>query len=341
MEWDEGKREAWWKDTLKELLPDQDKDRTPKSCGTSTTVQDEQKITCGSALVAPEDQTIKKECFYPIEVPSLEKGCNAGQQTLPGLVEEGDSSKDASGDTQENATDEKILSEEPQPSESIDNDQQGKQEIVEDIPQQGIQELVGQEIGQLEEQKREISYRQKELLEQLLVIEESDIEAIESSQAVNEEVALAGTEVHEKPLTINDFTSLDEDLKKSFNGWHLPKSGGGIINGRRYTQHALERMAPDIPEVRAHLELKARLADIPRFLKNKNGEWQENSKWKDSTTPRGIPPMVVEHIIKTAKPIINEKYAGTFDYIADGVHVTLNEFGDVITVIKKREKNEL
>ena len=31
------------------------------------------------------------------------------------------------------------------------------------------------------------------------------------------------------------------------NGWTM-REGGDIINGRRYTQHALEKMAPDTPE---------------------------------------------------------------------------------------------
>lgn len=39
-------------------------------------------------------------------------------------------------------------------------------------------------------------------------------------------------------------------------GWSLSK-GGGIINQRKYSQHALERMAPNIPEVRATLTKRA------------------------------------------------------------------------------------
>lgn len=33
--------------------------------------------------------------------------------------------------------------------------------------------------------------------------------------------------------------------------------GGGIINGGEYSQHAMERMAPDTPSVRAELSRRA------------------------------------------------------------------------------------
>ena len=34
--------------------------------------------------------------------------------------------------------------------------------------------------------------------------------------------------------------------------WDMTE-GGGVINGREYSQHAMERMAPDTPTVRAEL----------------------------------------------------------------------------------------
>src|SRR4029453_6584545 len=40
--------------------------------------------------------------------------------------------------------------------------------------------------------------------------------------------------------------------------YDLPAEGGGMeINGRWYSEHALERMAPDTPQVRAELRTKA------------------------------------------------------------------------------------
>lgn len=41
-------------------------------------------------------------------------------------------------------------------------------------------------------------------------------------------------------------------------GWRLPEKGGGaFINGRWYTEHALERIAPKTPQVMATLEARA------------------------------------------------------------------------------------
>ena len=38
--------------------------------------------------------------------------------------------------------------------------------------------------------------------------------------------------------------------------WDMTE-GGGVINGREYSQHAMERMAPDTPTVRAELSRRA------------------------------------------------------------------------------------
>lgn len=43
--------------------------------------------------------------------------------------------------------------------------------------------------------------------------------------------------------------------------------GGGKINGREYSQHAMERMAPDTPQVRAELSRRAEKAATQRGLK--------------------------------------------------------------------------
>jgi hypothetical protein len=78
--------------------------------------------------------------------------------------------------------------------------------------------------------------------------------------------------------------------------YDLPVEGGGIwINGRWYTEHALERMAPNTPQVKA--ELTNRIAnrlkrigitiDHPAYVRI----MQKALKKID---PRGIPPSVVE-----------------------------------------------
>lgn len=42
----------------------------------------------------------------------------------------------------------------------------------------------------------------------------------------------------------------------TFSGWYMPK-GGAVINGRKYTEHALERMAPKTGAVRDELSKRA------------------------------------------------------------------------------------
>ncbi|MGE3556361.1 MAG: RHS repeat-associated core domain-containing protein [Candidatus Obscuribacterales bacterium] len=101
--------------------------------------------------------------------------------------------------------------------------------------------------------------------------------------------------------------------------WVLPENGGGArINGRWYTEHALERMAPNTPRVMASLEARAleraRVANLhPTTLEF--GKWM----YRNGPQPRGIPPIVVEAEIA---------YPNT-----TGVRVVLNQQGDVVTVI--------
>lgn len=104
-------------------------------------------------------------------------------------------------------------------------------------------------------------------------------------------------------------------------GWVLPREGGGaMINGRWYTQHALERMAPDTPEVRALLESR-----FNRRVEVQGDELKDPDKYaefynKNKPNPRNVPPSVVEAEIQ------NPGSTGR-------VKVILNESGDVVTVI--------
>jgi hypothetical protein len=78
--------------------------------------------------------------------------------------------------------------------------------------------------------------------------------------------------------------------------WDLPADGGGMhINNRWYTEHALERMAPDTPQVRAQIRTRVgqrleRLGIGPshpaydRVL----------ARALQRIDPRGVPPSVVE-----------------------------------------------
>lgn len=78
--------------------------------------------------------------------------------------------------------------------------------------------------------------------------------------------------------------------------WGLPPEGGGMrINGRWYTEHALERMAPRTPQIQQ--ELNARVVSrLQRAgLRPGSPAWQPclDAAVKD-INPRGVPPSVVE-----------------------------------------------
>jgi GH25 family lysozyme M1 (1,4-beta-N-acetylmuramidase) len=78
--------------------------------------------------------------------------------------------------------------------------------------------------------------------------------------------------------------------------YDLPEEGGGMrISGRWYTEHALERMAPDTPQVRA--EIRARVvARLERIgIKIDNPAFKKIlDKALEKIDPRGVPPSVVE-----------------------------------------------
>jgi hypothetical protein len=78
--------------------------------------------------------------------------------------------------------------------------------------------------------------------------------------------------------------------------YDLPEQGGGMrIGGRWYTEHALERMAPDTPAIRA--ELLRRAVDRTRRFGLSEGSEAYNkvlSYFKSKIDPRGVTPSVVE-----------------------------------------------
>ena len=112
----------------------------------------------------------------------------------------------------------------------------------------------------------------------------------------------------------------ERNVSKIRTDWVFPKKGGATINGRWYTENALERMAPRTPEVMAELEVRA----LARARKEgclpqteKFGEW-----WIDNhPDPRGIPPSVIE------AEIANQG--------STSVCVYINKQGGVITVIPR------
>lgn len=111
-------------------------------------------------------------------------------------------------------------------------------------------------------------------------------------------------------------------LKKNYGGWIFPEDGGGaLINNRWYTEHALERMAPNTPQVMAQLEARMLVRAQSKGLRPRTKEFGD---WliDNSPNPRGIPPSVVEAEISKSG--------------STGVRVFLNQSGDVITVIPRK-----
>jgi hypothetical protein len=108
---------------------------------------------------------------------------------------------------------------------------------------------------------------------------------------------------------------------KSAGGWDLPVGGGGkTIGGRWYTEHALERMAPNTPEVMATLESRALARANAAGLSPGTPEF--GAWWaKNGPAPRNVPPMVVE------AEILNPG--------STSVRVITNSNGDVVTVIPR------
>lgn len=114
----------------------------------------------------------------------------------------------------------------------------------------------------------------------------------------------------------------EKDKEKEYetdNVWDMPEHPK-TINGRKYSQHALERMAPDTIENRAKLIQRA--LDL--------GYEVGSNDFKNYVNPRGIPPSIVEDVIKNAIPQPGSSPA-TLEYILDGVTVITNLAGDVIS----------
>ncbi|WP_316356688.1 hypothetical protein [Candidatus Neptunichlamydia sp. REUL1] len=110
----------------------------------------------------------------------------------------------------------------------------------------------------------------------------------------------------------------ERNVSKIRTDWVFPKKGGAMINGRWYTEHALERMAPRTPEVMAELEVRALNRAAAEGIKPQTKEFKDF--WlKHRPDPRNIPPSVVEAEI--ANPG------------STSIRVELNDRGDIITVM--------
>ena len=108
--------------------------------------------------------------------------------------------------------------------------------------------------------------------------------------------------------------------------------GGTMINGRWYSNHSLERMAPNTPEVRAELYTRAMRRAEERGLVP--GTRAFNNFVIGEVNPRNIPPMVVEDAIRNT-PAIPGSSPGTFQHQTPDVTIIVNSNGDVVTVIPR------
>ena len=118
-----------------------------------------------------------------------------------------------------------------------------------------------------------------------------------------------------------DIGTLAETGAPSGTGWVPPEGGGGAtINGRWFTEHALERMAPTTPQVMAELEARALARAEAAGLRTGTPEFAE---WwaKYGPAPRGVPPSVVEAEILSPG--------------STSVRVITKANGDVVTVIQR------
>ena len=123
----------------------------------------------------------------------------------------------------------------------------------------------------------------------------------------------------------------NQNINLENKSWSLNKDGA-IINGRKYSGHSLERMAPDTPEIRAQLSMRAhKIAKSKGFVP---GTKEYSDFIKKYVQPRNVPPMIVEDTIKNGIKT-NGNQSGTWKYDSKDVTVIVNDSGDVITVIPK------
>ncbi|WP_410985314.1 hypothetical protein [Bacillus cereus] len=138
--------------------------------------------------------------------------------------------------------------------------------------------------------------------------------------------------------TVADLEKKAKNLEKATQGtsgigWSMPR-GGGVINGRKYSEHALERMAPDTIEVRAELTKRARERAEKKGYKFGSDDYMKELSKVD---PRGMTPNVVEDIIKNGSRSPADT-PSTWQYTTKNGYVIINDKGDVVTVVPAKQK---
>ena len=111
--------------------------------------------------------------------------------------------------------------------------------------------------------------------------------------------------------------------------WDMPE-GGKMINGRWYTKHALERMAPNTSQVREELVSRAKIKACEEgYIEGSPDYIKFIEKY---VQPRNIPPMVIEDAVKNGVRSPG-KQPGTFECKTGDVKVIINSAGDVVSIM--------
>lgn len=134
-----------------------------------------------------------------------------------------------------------------------------------------------------------------------------------------------------KPQKVGNTKSPKLEGEGGSGVWDMTE-GGGIINGREYSQHAMERMAPDTPSVRAELSRRAEALAESKGLQVGTPEYYQFCQ--KYVNPRNVPPSVIEDAVRNITAVPGHT-AGTFVHQTVDVTVIVNETGKVITVIPK------
>lgn len=93
--------------------------------------------------------------------------------------------------------------------------------------------------------------------------------------------------------------------------WDMTE-GGRIINGREYSQHAMERMAPDTPPVRAELSRRGEALAESKGLQVGTLEYYQFCQ--KYVNPRNISPSVIEDAIRNTTTVLGHT-AGTLVHL--------------------------
>ena len=161
-------------------------------------------------------------------------------------------------------------------------------------------------------------------------LEAATNEAIAQTKNIDEDNDMVDS--HDEAETVVADEQQNDTAVVVGSGWDMSR-GGAEINGIQYSEHALERMAPNTQEVRGELYARAQQRAVAANLSPGTVEYQIFIN--KQINPRGIPPLVIEDAIKNI-PAIRGKYPDTFIHQSADVTVIVNGDGKVITVIPRR-----